>query len=428
MRVLILGGGGREHALGWKLRESPRVNEIYFLPGNAGTSRIGVNLEGDPCDARKVLETAKIHKPDLVVVGSEAPLFKGVSDALSSEGFVVFGPGRKASMLEQEKAFAKDFMERHNVPTAGFRIFEDYESAEEFIRDSDGNLVIKASGPALGKGVVVCRTRDEALRAIREMMIDKVFGESGNRIVIEERLEGEEVSIIILTDGVHYASFPPAQDHKAVGDGDRGPNTGGMGAYAPAPIVDSVLLERIEDEIIAPTLKGLELDRIAYRGVLYFGLMITAGGPKVLEYNCRFGDPETQPLMLLTDEDLYELLRETARGNLRDSRVKTRPGSALCVVAAASGYPGAYQKGREITLDVEENRDLAVFHAGTAFRNDCLVTAGGRVLGVTAFAGDIDEAKRRAYEPLDEGEIRFDGIYFRRDIGDKGIRRLDESF
>ncbi len=399
-----------------------------FLPGNAGTLTIGLNLAGDPGDAKNVVDLAKEYKPDLVVVGSEIPLFHGVPEALSSEGFLVFGPGRKASMLEQEKAFAKDFMKRHGIPTAEYRTFDDYRTAADYIEQTNGNLVIKASGPALGKGVVVCSSRDESLRAASEMMVDKTFGESGSRIVIEERLEGEEVSMLILTDGINYASFPPAQDHKTVWDDDKGPNTGGMGAYAPAPVVDSLLLERIEDEIIAPTLSGLQADRIPYRGVIYFGLMITSEGPMVLEYNCRFGDPETQVLMMLTDEDFFELLRETARGNLSARRVKTRPGSALCVVAAAAGYPGPYEKGKAIKLEVEESRDLAIFHAGTTLKDGTLLTAGGRVLAVTAFAGDIDEAKEKAYEPLADGRVQFEGIHYRTDIGDKGIRRLDESF
>jgi len=410
--------------LGYKLAESADVGELFFLPGNAGTARLGRNLPVSPTDIDAVLAAAGGHKPDLVVVGPEAPLFAGISDLLTREGFLVFGPSKKAAVLEQEKAFAKEFMQRHHIPTASFKVFTDIASAKRYVEGKDSPLVVKASGPALGKGVIVCSTPEEALAAVDKMMVERRFGSAGERVVVEERLAGEEVSILILTDGINYISFPPVQDHKPIGERDTGPNTGGMGAYAPAPLVDAALAERIEKEIIQPVLDGLRDEDIRYQGVLYMGLMVTQEGPKVLEFNCRFGDPENQPLMMLTDEDLLGLLMDTARGRLRTRRVKTRPGSALCVVAASGGYPGSYEKGKRIRLDVEENSDLVCFHAGTRAQDGKLLTSGGRVLGVTAFASDLKEAKERAYAPLEHKKIYFDGIYFRRDIGDKGIRRL----
>ncbi len=334
------------------------------------------------------------------------------------------GPSTKAAMLEQEKVFAKEFMQRHHIPAASFKVFTDIASAKHYVEGKDSPLVVKASGPALGKGVIVCSTPEEALAAVDKMMAERKFGRAGDRVVVEERLVGEEVSILILTDGINYISFPPVQDHKPIGERDTGPNTGGMGAYAPAPLVDAALAERIEKEIIQPVLDGLRDEDIRYQGALYMGLMVTQEGPKVLEFNCRFGDPENQPLMMLTDEDLLGLLMDTARGRLRTRRIKTRPGSALCVVAASEGYPGSYEKGKRIRLDVEENSDLVCFHAGTRAQEGKLLTSGGRVLGVTAFASDLKKAKERAYAPLEHKKIYFDGIYFRRDIGDKGIRRL----
>ncbi|MCK4333954.1 phosphoribosylamine--glycine ligase [candidate division WOR-3 bacterium] len=424
MKVFVLGGGGREHSLGYRLAQSADVDGLFFLPGNGGTARLGENLPISPTDVDAVLAAAKEHKPGLVVVGPEAPLFAGISDRLTQEGFRVLGPSTKAAMLEQEKVFAKEFMQRHHIPAASFKVFTDIASAKHYVEGKDSPLVVKASGPALGKGVIVCSTPEEALAAVDKMMAERKFGRAGDRVVVEERLVGEEVSILILTDGINYISFPPVQDHKPIGERDTGPNTGGMGAYAPAPLVDAALAERIEKEIIQPVLDGLRDEDIRYQGALYMGLMVTQEGPKVLEFNCRFGDPENQPLMMLTDEDLLGLLMDTARGRLRTRRIKTRPGSALCVVAASEGYPGSYEKGKRIRLDVEENSDLVCFHAGTRAQEGKLLTSGGRVLGVTAFASDLKKAKERAYAPLEHKKIYFDGIYFRRDIGDKGIRRL----
>jgi phosphoribosylamine--glycine ligase len=424
MKVAVLGGGGREHSLGYKLAESADVEELFFLPGNAGTARLGENLSISPTDIDAVLKAVREHKPDLVVVGPEAPLFAGITDLLTREGLLVFGPSKEAAILEQEKAFAKEFMKRHRIPTASFKVFTDIASAKRYVEGKGSPLVVKASGPALGKGVIVCSTPEEALAAVDKMMAERRFGRAGERVVVEERLVGEEVSILILTDGINYISFPPVQDHKPIGERDTGPNTGGMGAYAPAPFVDAALAERIEKEIIQRVLDGLRDEDIRYQGVLYMGLMVTQEGPKVLEFNCRFGDPENQPLMMLMDENLLGLLVDTARGRLRTRRVKTRPGSALCVVAASGGYPGVYEKGKHIRLDVKENPDLVCFHAGTRAQDGKLLTSGGRVLGVTAFASDLKKAKERAYAPLEDKKIYFDGIYFRRDIGDKGIRRL----
>lgn len=424
MKLFILGGGGREHALGWKLAQSPQVEELFFLPGNAGTAQLGENMALAPTEVEAVLDAAKEHKPDLVVVGPEAPLFSGITDRLSSAGFLVFGPNRSAALLEQDKAFAKRFMISHEVPTAEFEVFEEADKARKYVEKTDGPVVIKASGPALGKGVIVCENTQDASTAIDQIMVERKFGKAGGHVIVEECLEGEEVSVMILTDGEHYVSFPASQDHKPVGEGDRGPNTGGMGAYAPAPWVDSALNEIIEKKIIRPVLKGLRDEMIEYRGVLYIGLMITDNGPKVLEFNCRFGDPETQPLMLLTDEDILPLLVDTAEGKLTTRPVKVREGSSICVVAASGGYPGSYKKGKRIKLDIEESDDFRCFHAGTSEEQGRFVTSGGRVLGVTALAPTLADAQKKAYEPLLESRIYFENIYLRRDIGDKGISRL----
>ncbi|MBN2379989.1 phosphoribosylamine--glycine ligase [candidate division WOR-3 bacterium] len=426
MKVFLLGGGGREHALGWKLAQSDKVTELYFLPGNAGTSELGLNIEGNPADAEAVLQKAEEYKPGLIVVGPEAPLFEGIVDRLEAEGFCVFGPNRKAAMLEQEKTFAKEFLNRHEIPTAFFKAFSEVAAARRYIEGRDSALVVKASGPASGKGVIVCDAPQEALAAVDQMMVERKFGKAGEQVVIEERLEGEELSVLVLTDGERFVEFPASQDHKPIGEGDTGQNTGGMGAYAPAPLADSALKERIRNQIIRPVLAGLTKDGLQYRGVLYIGLMITPDGPKVLEFNCRFGDPETQPLMLLMDEDLLPLLLDTAKGTLAQTRsVAARQGSSVCVVAASQGYPGSYQKGFEIILDKADNENLVCFHAGTTVKDGKLITSGGRVLGVTAFASDLREAKMRAYERLVGKRVYFEGIYFRGDIADKGIRRLD---
>lgn len=423
MKVFVLGGGGREHALGWKLAQSPKVSGLFFLPGNAGTARLGNNLPHKSTDIDAVLAAAKQHSPDLIVVGPEAPLFEGIPDILAGEGFLVFGPSKEAAMLEQEKAYTKDFLNRHSIPTAAAKTFTDVASAYRFIEGKDSAMVVKASGPALGKGVIVCSTPQEALAAVDKMMVERKFGDAGERVVIEEKLAGEEVSVHILTDGEHVTSFPASQDHKPVGNGDTGPNTGGMGAYAPAPIVDAELEDRIDSEIIKPVLAGLKAEEIVYRGLLYIGLMITEKGPQVLEFNCRFGDPEAQPLMMLTEEDLFDLLVDTVQGKLKNRKVKTRPGSALCVVGASAGYPGSYEKGKEITLDLDSYPEVVCFHAGTRQDDARIITSGGRVLGVTAFAPDLAQAKKRGYAPIENKHVYFDGMYFRTDIGDKGINR-----
>ncbi|MBD3286440.1 phosphoribosylamine--glycine ligase [candidate division WOR-3 bacterium] len=424
MKVFILGGGGREHALGWKMAQSPEVKGLYFSPGNAGTSELGTNINANPADVETVLTRARELKPDLIVVGPEAPLFAGVADRLEEEGFLIFGPKKRAAMLEQEKAYAKDFMQRHNIPTASFKVFDEAAAARRYIEGKESALVVKASGPALGKGVIVCDTPEEALAAVDKIMVEKKFGPAGEEIVIEECLEGEELSLHILTDGKRVLSFPASQDHKPVGEGDEGPNTGGMGAYAPASLVDAGLQSRIDNEIVEPVLAGLEAEDIDYRGLLYIGLMITEKGPQVLEFNCRFGDPETQPLMLLADEELVPLLTDTARGRLSKSRkIKTKKGYSLCVVAASAGYPGAYKKGKRISLGKTEG--VVCFHAGTRHKDGEIVTSGGRVLGVTAFSPELKDAKIKAYEALDEKIVGFEGMYYRRDIGDKGLRKLE---
>lgn len=430
MRILIVGNGGREHALAWALARSPKAPELFIAPGNPGTAQLGRNVDIGSSQIDELLRFAKSEQIDLTVVGPEQPLVDGLVDAFEAAGLAVMGPSAAAARLEGSKAFAKAFMDRHGIPTAAYRAFrsEDYEAARDYLKMVGAPVVLKASGLAAGKGAVVCETLADAEEVLRSMLVEDAFGSAGREVVIEEFMRGEEVSVFALTDGAHYILLPPAQDHKRVGEGDTGPNTGGMGAYAPAPIATPALLQRICREIIEPTIAGMAGEGYPYKGVLYCGLMITEDGPKVVEYNCRFGDPEAQVLLPLLDTDLVSLFQRLVEGRLQEVAIRTRAGAAACVVAASEGYPGSYPSGRPIYgLDqASELEDVVIFQAGTKPGGETgVVTAGGRVLGVTGIGDELSDALDRAYKALDR--IHFDGIHFRRDIGWRGLERLASS-
>ncbi len=423
MKVLVVGGGGREHALGWRLSRDPEPPRLWFAPGNAGTAGLGTNLPIGSEDLRGVADWARRERPDVVVVGPEAPLCAGLADELLTLGIRVFGPVAAAARLEGSKAFCKEILEAAGVPTARARRCSDPAEARAAVRELGAPVVIKADGLAAGKGVTVCRTLDEADRAIDDALVRGVFGDAGRLVLIEECLVGEEASVLALTDGERIAVLASAQDHKRVADGDQGPNTGGMGAYSPAPVVSDADLSTLRAAIFEPVLRELRRRGITYRGVLYAGLMITATGPRVLEFNCRFGDPETQAMLPRWQGSFSRTLLACADGRLNPEAISWAPGACVCVVMAAPGYPGEYPKGAEISgiEDAERRVGVVVFHAGTAIRDGRLVTAGGRVLGVTALGRDIREAVTRAYEAV--GCIRFEGAHFRRDIAARALAR-----
>jgi phosphoribosylamine---glycine ligase len=428
MNILVIGSGGREHAIVWKLRQSPKVNGLYCAPGNAGIAKQAHLVSLKPTDIQGLMRFVKENNIDLTVVGPEQPLVDGIVDEFERNGLKIFGPSKAAAMLEGSKAFAKSFMAKNNIPTARFRSFSASEvsQAEAFARELPVPVVVKADGLAAGKGVLICETHDAAVMAIRDMMLSKSFGAAGEKVVIEEYLEGEEASIFALTDGERFATLASAQDHKRILDGDKGKNTGGMGAYANAPIVNQELLRQIEVEVIEPTLKGMRDAGTPYRGCLYCGLMITRSGPKLIEYNCRFGDPETQVVVPLIEGDLAEILLAIAERRLEPSSVQLHDASAVCVVMASRGYPDDYQTGKEIhgLEKVKLEDGLVVFHAGTRSDGEKITTSGGRVLGVTAvgYAHDLKGTIDAAYRAV--SSITFDGAYYRSDIGQKALRRL----
>ena len=423
LRVLLVGGGGREHALAWKLSRSPRLGALYAAPGNPGIASVAECVPVRADDVSGIVALADRERIDLTVVGPEGPLALGLADALEARARPVFGPSRAAAALESSKVFAKELFVRHGIPTARFGVFDDPAAARAFVVELGGRAVVKADGLAAGKGAVVCRDPAEAAQAIGDMLERRVFGDAGARVVIEELLEGEEVSVFALTDGRTVCPLASAQDHKAVFDGDRGPNTGGMGAYSPAPALDPSLARRITETVLVPTIRGMAAEGRPYRGVLFAGLMLTPAGLRVLEYNVRFGDPECQALMPRLADDLLPLCQAVAEGRGLPTSVTWRPEAAACVVLASGGYPGEYATGLPIEgIERAEARPgVTVFHAGTARRDGGLVTAGGRVLGVTALGADIPAAVAAAYAAA--GEIRFDGAHYRRDIGHRALRR-----
>ncbi len=425
MRILVIGGGGREHALVWKLNQSPLVEKIYCAPGNAGISQIAECVDIKPLEFDRLLNFVRKHEIDLTVVGPEDPLVYGIVDEFESQGLNIFGPSRKAAELEGSKAFAKYLLRKYQIPTANCVVFEHVEEAKQFLKETTYPTVVKADGLAAGKGSIICHSEEEALEAIDKIMVQRIFGEAGNKVLIEEYMAGEEASVFAITDGDNYSLLPPAQDHKAIYDNDQGPNTGGMGAYAPAPIVDQNMLIRIEQEIIAPTIRAMALEERPYRGVLYAGLMITKEGPKVVEFNCRFGDPEAQVILPLIKSDLVEIMFRISQGKPLTEKIELEKKWALCVIVASGGYPGKYEKGKQIFgLNKNFGEDILIFHSGTKLTEDKkIVTSGGRVLGVTAVGSDFETVRERAYWAV--GKITFDKAYYRKDIGAKALRYLN---
>jgi len=421
MRIMVIGGGGREHALAWKISQSKLTEQLYCAPGNPGTGALGENLPIAPEDTDAVVAAAKQNKVDLVVVGPEDPLAAGMVDAVRAAGIMCFGPVAAGARLEADKAFAKDLMRSASIPTAEAHIFKDFSAAREYALSRDHGIVVKAAGLAKGKGVFVCPEPHMAIRPLEQMMQQRVFGGAGDKVIIEEMLVGQEASILALVDGRSIYTLEASQDHKPIGDGDTGPNTGGMGAYSPTPVVDQATMATVEREILVPIVDAMRRSFGRYEGCLYAGIMLTHAGPKVLEFNCRFGDPETQPLIMRLSSDLVEAMVATCRHRLDAVTLAWDPRPAVCVVMASGGYPGSYEKGHPITgIDAAEALgDVKVFQAGTALADGKLVTAGGRVLGVTALGETIAAAQKRAYEAVDK--IAWEGCYCRRDIADKAI-------
>ena len=417
MKVLVIGSGGREHALAWKIRQSPRVNDVYVIPGNAGTARIARNVQLNIADLSKLCSFAQEEDIDLTVVGPDDALAAGIVDAFQAAGLRIFGPSKKAAQLESSKSFAKRFMVRHGIPTAHFAEFNSSEDARRATEEFGFPLVVKADGLALGKGVVIAANRSEAIATIDDMIERRRFGEAGRKIVLEEFLSGAECSIHALVDGSSYLLFPTAQDHKQIYDGNRGPNTGGMGTCSPSRKLDSASLNKIREQVLDPFVHGIQTDGLDFRGLLFPGLMLTKEGPRVLEFNCRFGDPETQVLLPRLKGDIVDLLEATIDGRLHTQNPEWDPRVAVCVVMASGGYPGSYESGKTISglEQVEEETGMTVFHAGTRRVEDRFVTAGGRVLGVTALGATLLDAREAAYKGIKK--IEFDGRYFRRDIG-----------
>jgi len=430
MRILVVGSGGREHALVAALADSPNADTIYAAPGNPGTAQHATNVGLESDDFDGLLSFVEANDVELTIVGPEQPLVHGIVDRFEEAGRRIVGPTADAARLEGSKAFADQFMDRHGIPTATFRVFDadEYEAAADYLEKVGAPIVVKADGLAAGKGAFVCSTLEAAHDALDQIVQDRAFGDAGDQVVIEEKMEGEEVSIFALTDGSHYVLLSPSQDHKPIGEGGTGPNTGGMGAFSPAPIVDGALLNRICREIVEPTLQGMEEEGTPYRGVLYCGLMITDEGPKVVEYNCRLGDPEAQVVLPLVDSDLVEVFESLAEGTLETGSLRASSEAAACVVLASGGYPIEYETGFEITgiEEAEALEGVSVRHAGTRLRTDgTLVTNGGRVLGVTALGDDLPDALDRAYDGVDA--VDFEGKTYRSDIGEKGLEHLSTA-
>ena len=423
MDVLLIGSGGREHSIAWKLAQSKDLGKLYIAPGNAGTERCGENVPIGANDIDELVDFAKQNDVGLVVVGPEDPLAAGAVDAFEAAGVKAFGPGAGAAQLEADKAFAKQLMRSSAISTAEGRIFERFRDAKAYIASRDEAVVVKAAGLAKGKGVYVCDDPADGILAAEKIMCDRIFGQAGEKIIVEDKLLGEEVSILAFVDGRNIYLMESSQDHKPIGDGDTGPNTGGMGAYSPAPVVTEAMMDKITREILVPVVDGLNRNGTPYKGVLYAGLMITGGGPRVLEFNVRFGDPEAQPILMRLKSDLLEVCLAVCNGKLDEVTLEWDRRPAVCVVMASGGYPGAYEKGKSITgvEEAEQVKDVVVFHAGTRSQDGALVTNGGRVLGVTALGEQIADARARAYKAVDK--IKFDGAYCRGDIADKAIRK-----
>lgn len=423
MKVAVIGGGGREHTLAWKLAQSPSVDKLYAIPGSAAMSEVAQCVDIALSDLDAITDYAKKEGIDMLVVGPEVPLTEGLADLAQSKGLAVFGPNKAAAQMEGSKVFAKNLMKKYHVPTAAYASFTDGDAAKAYIKEQGVPIVVKADGLAAGKGVVVAQTEAEAIEAVNAMMEDHIFGASGGRIVIEECMVGEEASLLAFVDGKTIVPMISAQDHKRIFDNDEGPNTGGMGAYAPAPVVTPEIRKEVEEKILKPVVDGLKQEGITYQGCLYAGLMITADGPKVVEFNCRFGDPETQAVLPLLDGDLAQIMYACAKGTLTADMVHWKDAAACCVIMASAGYPASSHKGDVISgLDAVDKEDVMVFHSGTAKKDGQYVTNGGRVLGVTAVAPDLKSAIEKAYDNVKR--IHFDGQQVRSDIGAKGLKHL----
>ncbi len=422
MKILIIGQGGREHALAWKLKQSPKVSRIYCIPGNAGIAQLAECITLDDDNPHTLAQFASDNAIDITLVGPEAPLVEGIVDVFNDKGLKVFGPEKKGAMIEGSKDFAKSIMKKYNVPTADFRVFTHYSQAKEYIDNAKMPIVIKADGLAAGKGVTVAKTREEAVEALKLIMLDKKFGDAGEKVVIEEFLEGEEATVLAFTDGKTIVPMVPSQDHKPAYDNDEGPNTGGMGAYSPAPLVTDKVYEKICARVLNPMIDAFSKEGIEYKGVLYAGLMINNGEPYVVEFNCRFGDPEAQVVLPRLDTDLIDIIEAVINENLGQIEIKWKGMSSVCVVMASGGYPGKYEKGMEIKglKAIEAYDDMVVFHAGTKVQDGKILTDGGRVLGVTALAPSIKDAQKRAYEGVEK--IEFKDAHYRTDIGGKALR------
>ncbi len=425
MKVLIVGNGGREHALAWKVKQSPLVKELFCAKGNAGIWQIAKKVDIDPNDVKNLAEFAKKEGINLTIVGPEQPLSLGIVDEFEKLGLKIFGHGKDSAILEASKVFAKNFMKKYNIPTAFYETFDEENSAIEFIKKMGTPIVIKADGLAAGKGVVIAETEEEAIQTVKDMFGGK-FGEASKRIVIEEFLDGEEASYIAMVDGDKLVPMATSQDHKQVFDGDKGPNTGGMGAYSPAPIIDENLEKEILEKVMYPTLKGMINEGKKLRGFLYAGLMVGSKGINVLEFNVRMGDPETQPIIRRLESDLVQHILDIIDGKIEEVKPKWSNKWSIGVVMASKGYPGKYEKGKEITgiEEAEKDPDIVVFHSGTTIKDGKIVTNGGRVLTVTAVGNTLKEAKDKVYKAI--GKIHFEGAHYRKDIGDKGIKRLEK--
>ena len=421
MKILLIGSGGRETALAWKLSQSSRLDQLFIAPGNAGTAEYGNNIKIESNNLNALKEFALKEKIDLTVVGPEIPLSAGIVDIFKSNGLKIFGPVKKAAQLESSKIFSKNLLKKYKIPTAEYESFKDPERAKDYIKSVTLPLVVKADGLAAGKGVTVAMSEEEALSAVERIMVDKKFGKAGSKIVIEDYLEGEEATILAFCDGKNIKTMPAAQDHKAAYDGGKGPNTGGMGAYAPAPIVSEDVELKIKETIIEPTLRALNTEGIDFKGIIYFGLMISDDGARVLEYNVRFGDPEAQVILPLLETDLVDIMEAVIKGELAQIEIEWKDKKALCVVMASGGYPVEYETGKEITgiKEVERDKDSIVFQAGTRFEKAKLLTAGGRVLAVTALGNSFEEVISKAYAGV--GKINFNDLYYRNDIGHKAL-------
>jgi len=422
MKVLVIGSGGREHALLWKLAQSPRVSKIYCAPGNGGISDVAECVPVDQKNLDSLISVAQKLQPDLTVVGPELPLKLGIVDEFTRRGWKTFGPTKAAAQLESSKSFAKEFMQRHRIPTAHYAICNSLDELDEALPHFSAPLVVKADGLAAGKGVVICKTKEEAASVAAEMLNGKIVGEAGSRIVLEECLEGEELSFLVISDGERVAPLVAAQDHKRVGDCDTGPNTGGMGAYSTSSLVDEQMQNWLLEHIARPVVEGMKAEDAEYKGVLYCGLMMTARGPMVLEFNCRFGDPETQPILMRLESDLLEALEASIEGRVSDGDFRWSQDASVCVVMSSGGYPGVFEIGKKITgiEDAERTEGVKVFHSGTTHHTGAYYTAGGRVLGVTACAPDLGSAVQRAYEAV--SKINFEGAHYRTDIAARAMK------